>query len=227
MSISVYRLKPAFVALLRPFARGLAAAGVTANQVTAAACLLSLFYAALLACFPTAPLLWGLLLIRGTRSRTWSTAPLLWGLLPVCLFLRMALNALDGILAREHRQQSRPGAQLNEMGDVVADAALFAPLALLPGVPAALVACVIWLALLTEFAGALGLLIGASRRYDGPCGKSDRALLLGMAGLLLALPLPDGWQAGHILTAGLCLCAALMLKTVFNRLRAALAESAA
>lgn len=207
MSISVYRLKPAFVALLRPFARGLAAAGVTANQVTAAACLLSLLYAALLACFPD--------------------APLLWGLLPVCLFLRMALNALDGILAREHRQQSRLGALLNEMGDVVADAALFAPLALLPGVPAVLVACVIWLALLTEFAGTLGLLIGASRRYDGPCGKSDRALLLGLAGLLLALPLPDGWQAGHILTAGLCLCAALMLWTVFNRLRAALAESAA
>lgn len=207
MSISVYRLKPAFVALLRPFARGLAAAGVTANQVTVAACLLSLFYAALLACFPT--------------------SPLLWGLLPACLFLRMALNALDGILAREHRQQSRPGALLNEMGDVVADAALFAPLALLPGVPAALVACVIWLALLTEFAGSLGLLIGASRRYDGPCGKSDRALLLGLAGLLTALPLPDGWQAGHILTGGLCLCAALMLWTIFNRLRAALAESAA
>lgn len=38
MSIPVYRLKPAFVALLRPLARGLAAAGVTANQVTAAAC---------------------------------------------------------------------------------------------------------------------------------------------------------------------------------------------
>lgn len=206
MSISVYRLKPAFVALLRPFARGLAAVGVTANQVTVAACLLSLLYAALLAYFPA--------------------ATLLWGLLPVCLFLRMALNVLDGILAREHQQQSRLGALLNEMGDVVADAALFAPLALLPGVPAALVACVIWLALLTEFAGTLGLLIGSSRRYDGPCGKSDRALLLGLAGLLPLLPLPDGWQVGHILTAGLCLCAALMLRTIFNRLRAALAESA-
>lgn len=59
MSISVYRLKPAFVALLRPFARGLAAVGVTANQVTVAACLLSLLYAALLACFPAATLLGG------------------------------------------------------------------------------------------------------------------------------------------------------------------------
>lgn len=207
MSISVYRLKPAFVALLRPFARGLVAAGVTANQVTAAACLLSILYAVLLASFPA--------------------AALLWGLLPVWLFLRMAFNALDGIMAREHQQKSRLGALLNEMGDVVADAALFAPLALLPGISTAAVVAVVWLALLTEFAGLLGVLIGASRRYDGPCGKSDRALLLGLAGLLLALPLPEGWNAGHILTAGLCLCAALMLRTVYNRLRAALEETAA
>lgn len=207
MSISVYRLKPAFVALLRPFARGLVAAGVTANQVTAAACLLSILYAVLLASFPA--------------------AALLWGLLPVWLFLRMAFNALDGIMAREHQQKSRLGALLNEMGDVVADAALFAPLALLPGISTAAVVAVVWLALLTEFAGLLGVLIGASRRYDGPCGKSDRALLLGLAGLLLALPLPEGWNAGHILTAGLCLCTALMLRTVYNRLRAALEETAA
>ena len=207
MSISVYRLKPAFVALLRPFARGLVAAGVTANQVTAAACLLSILYAVLLASFPA--------------------AALLWGLLPVWLFLRMAFNALDGIMAREHQQKSRLGALLNEMGDVVADAALFAPLALLPGISTAAVVAVVWLALLTEFAGLLGVLIGASRRYDGPCGKSDRALLLGLAGLLLALPLPEGWNAGHILTAGLCLCAALMLRTVYNRLRAALEETTA
>ena len=119
MSISVYRLKPAFVALLRPFARGLVAAGVTANQVTAAACLLSILYAVLLASFPA--------------------AALLWGLLPVWLFLRMAFNALDGIMAREHQQKSRLGALLNEMGDVVADAALFAPLALLPGISTAAV----------------------------------------------------------------------------------------
>lgn len=207
MAISVYRLKPAFVALLRPLARLLVASGVTANQVTAAACLLSILYAVLLACFPA--------------------ASLLWGLLPVWLFLRMALNALDGIMAREHHQKSRLGALLNEMGDVAADAALFAPLALLPGISPAAVAAVVWLALLTEFAGLLGVLVGASRRYDGPCGKSDRALLLGLAGLLLALPLPEGWNAGHILTAGLCLCAGLMLRTVYNRLRAALKEAAA
>lgn len=161
MAISVYRLKPAFVALLRPLARLLATSGVTANQVTAAACLLSILYAVLLACFPA--------------------ASLLWGLLPVWLFLRMACNALDGIMAREHHQKSRLGALLNEMGDVVADAALFVPL----------------------------------------------ALLLGLAGLLLALPLPEGWNVGYILTAGLCICAALMLRTVYNRLRAALKETAA
>ena len=44
----------------------------------------------------------------------------------------MALNALDGMLAREFGQQSRLGAYLNELTDVVADAALIAPFALLP-----------------------------------------------------------------------------------------------
>jgi CDP-diacylglycerol--glycerol-3-phosphate 3-phosphatidyltransferase len=42
----------------------------------------------------------------------------------------MALNAIDGMLAREHGQASRLGAVLNELGDVVADAGLYLPLAL-------------------------------------------------------------------------------------------------
>ena len=43
----------------------------------------------------------------------------------------MALNAIDGMLAREYGQKSRLGAYLNELGDVVSDAALYAPFALL------------------------------------------------------------------------------------------------
>ena len=51
-------------------------------------------------------------------------------LLPLWLFLRMALNAIDGMLAREFGQKSPLGAYLNEIGDVVSDAALYAPFAL-------------------------------------------------------------------------------------------------
>src|SRR5882724_10778375 len=49
---SIYDLKPAFQERLRPFVRGLAARGVTANQVTVAAFVLSLVAGALLLLFP-------------------------------------------------------------------------------------------------------------------------------------------------------------------------------
>ena len=59
-------------------------------------------------------------------------------LLPLVLFLRMALNAIDGMMAREFGQKSRLGAVLNELGDVLSDACLYLPFALLAPVPAGL-----------------------------------------------------------------------------------------
>jgi len=43
------------------------------------------------------------------------------------------------------------------------------------------------MATLSELAGILGPAVGASRRYDGPLGKSDRALVFGALGLWVAL----------------------------------------
>jgi CDP-diacylglycerol--glycerol-3-phosphate 3-phosphatidyltransferase len=40
----------------------------------------------------------------------------------------MALNAIDGMLAKEFALKSRLGAMLNELGDVFSDAALYLPL---------------------------------------------------------------------------------------------------
>lgn len=48
----------------------------------------------------------------------------------------MGLNAIDGMLAREFGQQSRLGAYLNELSDVIADAALYLSLASVPGASA-------------------------------------------------------------------------------------------
>jgi CDP-diacylglycerol--glycerol-3-phosphate 3-phosphatidyltransferase len=201
---SVYDLKPKFQALLRPGVSVLARTGVTANQVTVAAAALSGAAGAAIAALP---------------HRRW---PLL--LLPLALFLRMALNAVDGMLAREHGQASRLGALLNELGDVVSDAALYLPLVRPPGLfpPAAIVAVVL-LAALSEMAGVLGQTIGASRRYDGPGGKSDRALVFGALGLALGLGAPGGlWLV--VLT---WVIAAAVALTVVNRCRKALAEAAA
>jgi len=199
---SVYDLKPAFQGLLRPLCRVLARAGVSANQVTVAAVLLSAAAGSLIVWQPAAR--WPLLL------------------LPAVLLLRMALNALDGMLAREHGMKSALGGILNELGDVVSDAALYLPLGLVPGVEPWLVVAVALLAALTEMTGVVAVQVGASRRYDGPMGKSDRALVLGAAGLALGLGAP----AFRFMNVLLALLVVLLVATVVRRARGALAEVA-
>lgn len=197
---SVYDLKPAFQNLLRPLVGGLARAGVTANQVTVAAMLLSLATGAVIAWQP--------------GQSDWLL------LLSIVLFLRMALNAVDGMLAREHDQKSRLGTVLNELCDVFSDAALYLPLALVPGFNAPLVVLIVLLAAASEMTGVLMQTLGASRRYDGPMGKSDRAFVFGALGLAQGLGVPtEPW-----LTPLLLLVLALLARTILNRARRGLAE---
>jgi CDP-diacylglycerol---glycerol-3-phosphate 3-phosphatidyltransferase len=152
--------------------------------------------------------------------RPWTAVPLLT--LPVVLFMRMALNAVDGMLAREHGQQTRLGALLNELGDVVSDVALYLPLAWVPGLNVPLIELIVVLAVMSEMAGVLGQTIGASRRYDGPMGKSDRAFWLGALALALGLGLTPGrWLDGVLL-----LMIVMLAATIVNRGRRALAETA-
>lgn len=172
---SVYDLKPRFQAVLRPAVGALARAGVTANQVTVAAAVLSVVAAIALA------------LLAGSRASL--------VIMPLVLFLRMALNAIDGMLAREHGQKSRLGAILNETGDVVSDGALYLALvpALAPYAASALpIVGFVFGAVLTEFVGVLGPSVGSPRAYDGPMGKSDRAAAIGLLTAALAAGLPGG-----------------------------------
>lgn len=199
---SIYQLKPRFQNLLRPGVEWLYQRGVTANQVTLAAALLSVALGALLALFP---------------YQTW-----LFALIPLWMLLRMALNAVDGMLAREFGQQSKLGAYLNELCDVVADGALYLPFALLAGVSPTLVVLVVLLAVISEYAGVLGPLVGASRRYDGPMGKSDRAFVFGVLGAGVA----SGLLASPWINGLLALMLLLLLLTLVNRVRQGLVEAA-
>ena len=197
---SVYDLKPRFQALLRPIVKGLAKNGVTANQVTIAALLLSVIVGVLLVLFP-------------------QSVTVLW-LGPVVLFVRMALNAIDGMLAREHDQKSALGGLLNEVGDVVSDVALYLPFAWLNGMPETLVIIVIAVMLITEVAGLATIQVGASRRYDGPMGKSDRAAVFGLIAILLALNISvSAWVDYFWMAIIVLLCL-----TVVNRMKLGLAE---
>lgn len=157
---SIYDLKPRFQALLRPSMRLLAGAGVTPNVVTVAA-------------------------IAGSGAAGWCASKHSLYALPVWLFVRMALNAIDGMMARELDQKSRLGAILNEVGDVISDALLYGALASITDPTP--VAIFVFGAAMTEFCGVLAQALDGERRYDGPMGKSDRAFAIGLLALVTAL----------------------------------------
>ena len=171
--MSIYDLKPKFQNLLRPLVIKLEQRGVTANQVTLTACAISVILG---------------LILTALSGYHW-----LFILIPIWLFVRMALNAIDGMLAREFNQKSRLGGYLNEITDVVSDAALYLPFAFISPFDTLQIGLIIWLSALTEFCGVLGQVQGKTRRYDGPLGKSDRAFLFGVLGLVYVFvpTLPD------------------------------------
>ncbi len=197
--ISIYQLKPRFQALLRPVVARLDRMGITANAVT------------LFAMFVSCAL--GIILFTAGSSR-------LFLLLPLWMFLRMAFNAVDGMLAREFGHKSPLGAYLNELTDVVSDAALYLPFVLVAPFGWGSVAAVVFLSGLSEMTGALGPMVGAERRYDGPMGKSDRAFVFGALGLWVGLAgtLP-GWA--FWIMPGIAL---LILINIANRIRNALQQ---
>ena len=166
MSVTLYDIKPRFQALLRPFVERAAQTSVRPNHLTVAAIGVSAMAGAAV----------GL-----GAATTW----LLW-LVPVLYLLRMALNAMDGLLAREHGMTSRRGALLNEVGDVVSDALAYLPFVYLIPDVRTLVVVVVVLGLIAEVA-ALAAAGESGRRNDGPLGKSDRALAFGGITVLAAL----------------------------------------
>ena len=188
---SVYDFKPRFQRFLRPLIGKMARLGVTPNLVTltalAGSCAVGIMVAAL------------------AGERLWLL------LLPAWLFVRMALNAIDGMMARELAMSSDVGAMLNELGDALSDLTIYLSLAFVtPAAQWPAIAFAIG-AVMTEFCGLLGRALGASRRYDGPMGKSDRALLVGALGLFTALipSLVPAWPRilwlGTVLTGITCL----------------------
>ncbi|OAT54435.1 CDP-alcohol phosphatidyltransferase family protein [Providencia heimbachae] len=199
--MTIYDLKPKFQDLLRPIVYTLFKAGVTANQVTLAALFLSVFIGVLLFFIPH---------------------PHVFILLPFVLFIRMALNAIDGMLAREHNQKSHFGAILNELGDVISDTALYLPFVLIFPQAFWWILLILFLAMLTEFIGVIAQAIGASRRYDGPIGKSDRAFIFGALGLCVSL-FPQ-LATSNWLSYLFAVLSLLLFYTCYNRIRRALNE---
>jgi len=197
---SIYDLKPKFQNLLRPTVKVLSDRGVSANQITVLAMIISFIAGSMVLAFPESN--WPLLII------------------PLVLFIRMALNAIDGMLAREHNMKSSLGAVLNELGDVCSDVALYLPLAVIAGIDASLIVLVVVFTMISEMAGVIAIQIGAQRRYDGPMGKSDRAFLFGVIALIIGAGInPHPWLNYLLITMLI-----LLVFTTYNRVKNALQE---
>ncbi len=198
--MTVYALKPRFQGVLRPLVAPLPRIGVTANSVTLLAALGSVLV--------------GAATIAGVDARP------TFLLIPAWLLVRMSLNAVDGMLAREWNQKSVLGGYLNEIGDIVSDAALYAPFALVAPFGAFDISMLIMLSILTEFAGVLGPMMGASRRYDGPMGKGDRAIVFGALGLWVGCSAPLApWMEDAV-----PIMVILRVVTAMNRISAGIRE---
>ncbi len=198
--MSVYALKSRFQALLRPMVRGLFAVSITANQVTTTAWVLSIAI--------------GVALIQ--VPRVW------FAIFPLWMLIRMALNAVDGMLAREFGQKSALGAYLNEISDVVSDAALYLPFAFVPPFNWRSVGAVIFASAISEMTGVIAVMTGASRHYEGPMGKSDRAVVFSVLAMWIAFTQTLPVWAGLIMWA----IVLALFATVVNRIRGGLRELA-
>ena len=198
--MTLYDIKPQFQNLLRPLVLTLYEKNITANQVTLAALAGSIVIGVILMVFPHR---------------------YLFIVLPVFLFIRMALNAIDGMLARECNQKSHLGALLNELSDIVSDMALYSPFLFLNPSPAILILLTLLAIILTEFCGVLVQTIGAKRRYDGPLGKSDRAFVFGAYAVAVVF-----WdKAPDYLWVLFTMILLLSVYTCFNRCRKGLIQA--
>lgn len=193
--VTVYDLKPRFQKILQPTMQYLIKKGVTPNVVTSMALLGSFLVALFIIIF---------------KGYTWSLL-----VLPVWLFVRMALNAIDGMMARQFNLSSRLGAVLNETGDILSDIFLYLSLIVFYLSASWAIYLFVILAALIEFCGVLGQALGVGRCYDGPMGKSDRAFFVGLL-TVISFIFPSLFKMWSYLFYG---ASFLSILTCWNRLR--------
>jgi len=201
VNLSVYALKSRFQSLLKPCRNRLIQWGISPNQITITTCILCVVYSLLL----IYPPLTSILLL----------------LLPLFMFIRMALNALDGMVAHKIKNQTSLGLVLNEVTDIVSDVFLFGAFLYLfanhHSLNMVLWLLLIFLALLSEFISLAVYQVNQIRSHSGPFGKSDRAVYLALLAFFLWIfPEIITWYS-LFLSAYILLGLLLSSLTIYNR----------
>jgi CDP-diacylglycerol--glycerol-3-phosphate 3-phosphatidyltransferase len=163
----LYAAKPWLQRRLGSLADRLAAADVHPDTLTAAAV--------------------GCALAGGTTLALCGERPWLAAMAAPLAAARIALNALDGMVAQRRGLARAWGKVLNEVGDRLADLAFLGGLALVPGVDLRAVTAATIAALLSSHLGVLAEAAGGRRLYGGVMGKADRMLWLALAALVAGL----------------------------------------
>jgi len=189
---SLYQIKPAFQRLLTPVLTICLTHGISANALTGIALALSALGGGLILFSEAA--FWALLLY------------------PPLMLIRMALNALDGLVARQTGTSTHSGMIFNETADILSDLVMYLPLLVIPAINPTLLIGFVLTGVLAELSGVLRLIRSGLRAYHGPLGKSDRAAAV----VVLTVMVSFGASPGS-LSILLGIFIALHLVTIVNR----------
>ena len=193
MDISIYKLKTKFQNLLMPICEKLVKLKVSPNQITVTTVLLNIVFAGLIYKF--------------------SDYKLIYLTVPIFLFLRMALNALDGMIANKFNQKTKMGVFYNEAGDIVSDTVFFYVFLKVIGISEVYNLVFVFLSILSEYVGVTAMMVDNKRHYEGPMGKSDRAFLISLLAIVYY------FIGNKYFDYVLILAIVLLVFTIFNRIR--------
>ena len=193
MDISIYKLKTKFQNLLMPICEKLVKLKISPNQINITTVLLNIIFAGLIYKF--------------------NNYKLIYLTVPLFLFLRMALNALDGMIANKFNQKTKMGVFYNESGDVVSDTVFFYVFLRVIGISEVYNLLFVFLSILSEYVGVTAMMVDNKRHYEGPMGKSDRAFLISLLAIVYY------FIGNKYFDYILILVIILLAFTIFNRVR--------
>lgn len=199
--MTLYAVKPRFQQALQPALQFAVRRSLSANALTRAAVAVSALGGVALA-------------FSGAEPR------LLLVAVPV-VGLRLALNALDGMLARQTGTASPTGELLNELGDRLGDLLLLGGLVLAGHADLRIGAAVLGVVALPAMVGITSRAAGGERRYDGPLSKPDRMVGLAVTAVLAQLVAPSMAVTIYLalLVIGVPLTALLRYRRAYAQLR--------